>query len=251
MPDFNASRSAAPGGQTVVHLHGQAPGWQAAAVMSMLTLQFCLLALIAWKMLGPESDKPSLEKQVAKLIDERAAAERADTQKRTLDLVLGELKGKENGYTDELEKQVAENKRLQREAADQLELARARANERDSMEAELSQEKKLVDTAKKDLTAAKSKRGESEKTVKELKQRLAKYEKTEDEKEEPAGFSTSMQWIVLGTVTVLFGGAIVAAFLYRKPEEADDAPPARPEPRQVSAETHPEMDEPRFQDRPQ
>ena len=45
------------GGAPVVHLHQppqpQPPAWQAPAVVGMLSLQFCLLALIAWKMVDP------------------------------------------------------------------------------------------------------------------------------------------------------------------------------------------------------
>ena len=108
------------GGAPVVHLHQppqpQPPAWQAPAVVGILCLQFCLLALIAWRMLDPrlpfgmtagagdtESELADLKVALAAKAEADAALEKLKLRTEMLDEVAREIKGTAPGFIERLE----------------------------------------------------------------------------------------------------------------------------------------------------
>jgi proteasome lid subunit RPN8/RPN11/nitrogen fixation-related uncharacterized protein len=101
-------------GASNVHItQPQPPAWQGLAVLGTLTAQFCLLALIAWRMLGINSgdfakvdgDKPTLRTS--------AQAREAALQREFVDRVLSELRGTEEGFAERMEKEFARSTELE------------------------------------------------------------------------------------------------------------------------------------------
>lgn len=103
------------GGSPIIHVsQPQPPLWQGVAVWGTLAAQFCLIALIAWRMLSPSGDVTSNTGGART----NAAAEEAKTaalQTEFLDRVLRELRGTEEGFAERLEKEFARTSELEAE----------------------------------------------------------------------------------------------------------------------------------------
>ena len=121
------------GGAPVVHLHQppqpQPPAWQAPAVVGMLCLQFCLLALIAWRMIDPrrpfamstagatnaESELAELKVALAAKAEANAALEKLKLRTEMLDEVAREMKGTTPGFVERLQEQYDETAKLKKD----------------------------------------------------------------------------------------------------------------------------------------
>ena len=196
------------------------PAWETAGIFGMLALQFCLLALIAFKMIGPAEPPANSEAlaKVEKLIEIRDESTRlSELQKRereTLDRVLHDMKGTPRGLVDAYENQKTENERLslaltnseivqrklQQETAATLaemkdELA-VRGLQIEKVEANL----KSLDSENSKLEEALAARNE---TIKELKEQL-----------EPAETAGGIfVWPPTPRTYILFGGVAIAAIV--------------------------------------
>ena len=107
--------SAMPGNPTgsysapVIQIQQPPPSrWQEIAVLGMLLLQGCFLALVAWKLVSPDAAPPTqMAGRVEQNLQEWVAAERlkaeTETRRQVLDRVLAELKGAPRGTTEKLE----------------------------------------------------------------------------------------------------------------------------------------------------
>ncbi|MEX2175064.1 MAG: Mov34/MPN/PAD-1 family protein [Pirellulaceae bacterium] len=121
-------------GAPVVHLHQPAaaapPPWQAPLIVGMLAMQFCLLALIAWRLaapaggwLGSGGDDPvaaALEKLDERLADQSAlsaAEERVRAKTEVLDQVSAELRGTRPGFVQDLQDKFDKSLRLDADVA--------------------------------------------------------------------------------------------------------------------------------------
>ncbi|WP_425617199.1 hypothetical protein NA78x_000870 [Anatilimnocola sp. NA78] len=82
------------------------PAWEGMAMMGMLALQFCLLSLIAWKLLGTNNvdsavvAKLQLEKEVAVKAEAEQLARQAQHDLLVIDRVLHEVKGTDRGLVE-------------------------------------------------------------------------------------------------------------------------------------------------------
>jgi len=103
------------GGSPIIHVsQPQPPAWQGLAVVGTLAAQFCLIALIAWRMLGPSGGivgDASGARSGGTPEDAKAAA----MQTEFVDRVLRELRGTEEGFAERMEKEFARTSELESE----------------------------------------------------------------------------------------------------------------------------------------
>jgi proteasome lid subunit RPN8/RPN11 len=251
------------GGAPVVHLHQppqpQPPAWQAPAVVGMLCLQFCLLALIAWRMLDPrlpfgmtavasdaESELADLKVALAAKAEADAALEKLKLRTEMLDEVAREIKGTAPGFVERLAEQYDQtaklNKDVQARDGQIEELKRTHAaetvtigaslrkaeNERERLKAQVDDlNKQLVTVVEKnELLAA----------------RIEKYEPTKKDGDQTAGAGgdRSIWWYVGGGILaavivvagVWFGGKLWA-------ERVEDGTEDQPSPSQSAESRNP------------
>ncbi len=112
-------------GVPIINVGGGNNYWQSLATMGMLTLQFCLLALISWRLLGgaaastessPNSSKQlaAIEGRLAELVEARQTAERTQIQMDVLeDVVAGLGQGGTDHLVQSLHRTAEENTLLQ------------------------------------------------------------------------------------------------------------------------------------------
>jgi proteasome lid subunit RPN8/RPN11 len=210
-------------GSPVVHLHQPAPAppppWQAPAIAGMLALQFCLLALIAWKMIEPGSLTTSDEDRIAaalEALDERLAEksdlalreERLAMRAELLDEISGTLKGTPSGSVQDIERKYDRSQELMAnvEARDSqihdLKLDKAVLQDR------IGSEKRLRDRTAKELADLQTSYEKLATKKKSLEERLAVLEPKKVPADKEAGDApaeVSVWWYV--------GGGVLAALL--------------------------------------
>jgi len=237
-------------GAPVIHVSSdKQPPWMPVAVLGMLTLQFCLLALIAWKLIVP-AETGDRDKLVALLAEKQVRA-REDVQREVLKDLAADIKGNvPEGYTTSLQKRNAElreaNERLSFFERDKKNLNRDLTAAEESLKetaeklkAETAEGKKLNDDLKKTHDKHKEEVASLKAQIKELKP-----DAKDDEKAVGTAGRTQMMWIVGGTVVAL---ALVAAGLalwqQNKPlEEEVGNEVAVPGPRTIAKPAAPAVD---------
>ena len=223
MPTY--SSGAAGGGSPIINVQSPPPppkpSWETAGMFGMLALQFCLLALIAWKIIGPP-DKPAQDEALAKLeklIEARDETARlVELQKRdlqTMDRVLHEVKETPKGLVTAYELQRAENDRLSLALSNsevvqqkvQQDTAAAIQEMKDELLTRGIQIEKIKDSLKK-LDTEKAKLEETlvkrEEKIKELQEKLEPTEK--------AGGGIFV-WPPTRQTYLLIGGVVIAAII--------------------------------------
>ncbi|HEX5106342.1 MAG TPA: Mov34/MPN/PAD-1 family protein [Pirellulaceae bacterium] len=219
-----SQRSAAGGyGAPVVHLHQPhappPPPWQGVAIAGALAMQFLLMALIAWKVLVPdtaaqEGKLAAAFKDWQKAYESRQeleiAEERLRTQGATMDRVVNALKGPGDSFT-ELQANVDQVARLEADVAARDAQVRDLENTLDDVRTRLtSLESKSENEAqrlKRQIASLESDNKKLETSLKDTKKELAKHVPPADEKaegEKPTGLSI---WWWVG------GGALAALVL--------------------------------------
>ena len=205
------------------------PQWQGIAVLGMLSLQFALLALIAWKLLAPasppEAKNENLErlvKRMDKWMDNEQYATQERAKQQAYSQIVTELKGAPPGYAEKLERESQE-----------LELLRSQQPRTIAREKELEATLKDADEQSASLTKVLDKRNDQIASL--LKERdeqkeLLKAAKKESDKAE-AGESAPQDytiWWVIGGIAVVITLGTTVFFLLKRP--TDGIPPAEPEP---------------------
>ncbi len=227
-----ATTSGYPGPIIHVPQPPQQPAWQPLAVIGMLALQFCFLALIAWKMIGPPagggdaSDTAALVKKIDDYLETRDAEVRDEMRERVYDRILRELKGAPEGTAAQI---AAEEELLERARTDGP-LFRAREQE---LLVTVKESQKSIDKLTTSLEDAKDTakqwRDRHERlaaTNKEQQARLKALEKKPgDEKEGDAaagggflGIGT-LWWVIGGSIIVL--GAVAWGLTYVTAKRSD------------------------------
>ncbi|HUE74217.1 MAG TPA: hypothetical protein VMP01_25275 [Pirellulaceae bacterium] len=233
MPAMNPSGYPSP----IIHIpQPQQPAWQPLAVLGMLALQFCFLALIAWKLIAPDSGGASETAALAAKIDDylekRDAELREETQERVLDRVLSELKGTPEGTAA----RIAEDEAILAHLREELPRINAYEQQLESTITEQQRTTKDLTAEVKDLESANKQWREKYDALatksKEQLARLKALEKPADDKEgeKTAGglFGIATIWWVVGATIVLVAAAGLM-FTYRKPETGLEEPPPPPE----------------------
>lgn len=258
MPATTQRGPAGAYGAPVVHLHQPAPPppppWQGPAVVGVLVLQFCLLALIAWKLIdsGNSLNSPKEDKIAAVLekLDESLNAKRtsdsaiahAKAQTEVLDHVVAELKGTSDGFVERLQEKFDQTKRLEvavdSSAAKIRELESLLASKRDQLVAAESLDKEEQDRLKSQV-------GRLEVSVDKLKDDLAAREaevaslKTRLQPEkaaataDPNAKSTATIWYIVGGVlaaVVVVPGLWYAGRMLGKKAENEESQKTESEP---------------------
>lgn len=229
-----ATTSGYPG--PIIHVpQPQQPAWQPLAVVGMLALQFCFLALIAWKLIGPpggnETEVGALAKKIDAYLDARdAEAAQDEVRERVYDRILRELKGAPEGAAA----QIAQEEELLERARTDGPVFRARLQE---LEAEVEETQKDLKEASGTAKHWREKFDKLAVTAKEQQARLEALEKKPAEtKGEAAGGNFlgigTLWWVIGGSIVVL--GAVAWGLTYvagKKPDSLDDeelVPPPPP-----------------------
>jgi proteasome lid subunit RPN8/RPN11 len=232
VPEMPAQYSPSGYGAPVINVQqprDKEPQWQGIAVLGMLSLQFALLALIAWKLLAPaappETKNDNLEKLVKRMdkwVDNEQYATQERTRQQVYSQMMMELKGAPAGYAEKLEKDAQE-----------LELLRGQEPRHIALEKELAKERD--EAAQQADFLAKSLKKKDEKYAGLLQEldaqkellRAAKKESEQAKEGEPEQQDYTIWWVIVGTAVAITLGT-TAFFLLKKP--ADDIPPEEPAP---------------------
>jgi proteasome lid subunit RPN8/RPN11 len=207
-------------GGPIVHVHERSSPWQNIGVLGMLTMQFCLLALIAWRIILPPDGGQATADAV------RQAELRS--QRQVLDRVIGKLDVAPEGLVDLMEENRKKNDEL--EAANLGLLTRVRdlgdVNKRNLDQQALL--KRKVEVLEKSVGRLKDDKKLQSEEIDELEERLAKYEDPEGDEETEGIWARVLRWkwYLLGLLLV-FGGAVALILTVRGPrnyEEYTDPP---------------------------
>jgi proteasome lid subunit RPN8/RPN11 len=210
------------------------PQWQGMAVLGMLSLQFALLALLAWKLLIPAAPPEAKNEDLAKLVkrmdnwmdnEQYATQERAKQQ--AYSQMMTELKGAPPDYAEKLAQDKQDLELLRGQLPRHMALEEDLKKARDEAAANVEHLTKLVEKKDEQYTAV----------LKELdKQKdLLKVAKKESEKgkEEDPNKQDYTIWVVVAVLIVITLGT-AAFFLLKRP--SDDIPSQDPEPPPPAAE---------------
>lgn len=243
----------------VVNIAGKNDAWQAPAIMGMLMVQFCVLALLAWKLLGPLPDEKveasrdkkldAIQEQLDDLASIRAEQARLDAQREVLDRVVGDVGIAPQGLVTALEEERERNEQLRSAELAQRTVARdwesklqseqvGRKREVAGLKEDLDSQKKKIDKLAMDKKALEEKRVALLDRLKEYEPDIAKEEADEEKTEKKDEWKT---YAIYGTVVTVFVGAlIVMAFMFRRSEDEMFTEEPPPEPNNKKEEQPPE-----------
>jgi hypothetical protein len=224
----------------IIHIpQPQQPAWQPLAVIGMLALQFCFLALIAWKLIGPaDGESNALAAKLDALIEtrdadrERELAEaREEVRQRAYDRILSELKGTPEGTAG----RIADDEELLAHLRNESPRIRAREAELEAAVREHEQKTGELTANLDDVkTANKQWRDKYDALSVKFKDQQARLKVLEKPAEENKdGKETAGLWGI-GTIWWVLGGAVIllgaAAWLFtaRKPELPSEEEPPLP-----------------------
>jgi proteasome lid subunit RPN8/RPN11 len=240
------SQTGSYGGSPVVHLHQPPqptpPAWHVPAVVGMLCLQFCLLALVAWRMVDPRAsggagsagtELAELKEAIAAQDKAAATLEKAKLRTEVVDQFLSEAKGTPPGFVERMQEKFDQTQRLSAdvEARDsqvrelQATLAQA-TNQLKAAEAKADIEQKRLAGRLEELDKQVA---SLDKTNESLAARLEKYEPKDADKTDKATAAAdrSIWWYVgggvLAAVVLVAGAWWGASLLGEKPPEAEES----------------------------
>jgi proteasome lid subunit RPN8/RPN11 len=205
---------------TVVQVGESKQTWMAVAVLGMLTMQFLVLALIAWRIVAPDS--VAAARPAAK---EPAAGTELAAQRAVLDRVIGKLDVAPEGVVQTLEQERQKNEELQSSnlglLAQVREITKTQQQTADQLESLTGKNEQLlatVDRLKEDRTTV---RGQ----LNDLKEKLAQYEPAAGEDEEAeAGIVPWLErwkWYLGGFVVVVVA-LVAGGYAYYAPVREGD-----------------------------
>jgi hypothetical protein len=217
----------------MVHIHQPSQqGWQSVAVWGTMVAQFCLVAIIAWKLFG-DSGQPVAQQAASAATSKHDAALEAEF----LDRVVQELRDTPEGFTDrmraeflrsqELEQRLETEQRQHQALLNQLDADRSASKSTiTSLEASLAKRDHQIESLKNRLAEAQA---EVEARDEQLAAAgLGKKSKgdTEGEKSEEAtelaGWKSWWVYLTAGVAGVLAIGCVVAAVSMRRKNEFEE-----------------------------
>ncbi|QDU94885.1 Mov34/MPN/PAD-1 family protein [Lignipirellula cremea] len=212
----------------VVHITQPSSGPQYLAVLALMTVQFAVLALLAWQLLKAPAGAPETaqEKQIAawnerldQLESRRAEAEKIETQLQVLRQVMDNLSD-EPALVQSLERLRQENARLESQSFDRV--AAERQNRSDQERLAVSLETARTDIARlngrlkdksDDIAAGEAKR------VKLLGEMAVMKKELAQKKADETGFSQTFWWILGGVVLLFFG--VLGVMVWMRPDDSE------------------------------
>jgi proteasome lid subunit RPN8/RPN11 len=223
------------------------PPWQPIAVLAMLALQFCFLALLAWKMFDGSSDATAeLHQTLKEFVAAQEEAkerfrEREEIRQRAYDRILAELKGMPEGTAGRIADDAELMELLRNEAP------RIAARERELEELLQERTRAAADLAARlerteaSLQQLRDKTDKLAAANKELEAKLKPAEQKDKSEGEPAEeaqpgiWERYLVWWVVGGTMVVLTGAAALFYSLRRPEPAlsdeESLPPPNPRPK--------------------
>jgi DNA repair exonuclease SbcCD ATPase subunit len=214
--------------------------WQNITALGMLTAQFIILALIAWRLLSPPAAAPqgadARDAQIALLqgrVDQLVEAQRLEAQTELLDRVFQELKDAPPGAVSSLIEQKEKNDQLETEnrglRALERELASEKAGLQRSLKVAQSEQARLERNLKelrvdhRELSVLSASRADE---IEALEDRLSKLEEGDDEdKAGVSGWFSDWTTATIAALATIAAAAVGAAvWLWRK-AASDSVPP--------------------------
>lgn len=190
-------------GAPVIHFsQPQPPAWQGVAVWGTLVAQFCLIALIAWRMLGPPGGELADASAGSSSGPTRDAARAAAVQTEFVDRVLQELRGTEEGFAERMEQEFARTRELEEEFQVERRKNIALLRDMDQAHGEL---KDKFDSLERKLALANERLAAADEENKELASKLAAVDKSRLAKKKSGAAETDDRGF---PVTYLVGGGV-------------------------------------------
>ncbi len=215
-------------GAPIIHVsQPQPPAWQGLAVWGTLAAQFCLISLIAWRMLTPPTGEFAYAGGAAKGAtseQERGVA----VQTEFLDRVLRELRGTEEGFAKRMEEEFVRTRALEEELQAERRQNMALLRDIDRAHTDL---KAKFEALESKLAVANERLAEARSQNNELKDQLAAVDKSKPLKKKGDAAETEeagvfpVAYVVGGGVGILALVFLGLAFFWRRGEPLDDEAP--------------------------
>ncbi len=210
------------------------------AVLAMLTIQVCLLALLVWRLAVPASESETELAKITKQLEQIAANEDAARTHKAVVAVLDEVLTTQQGTTPGLVERLAElqkqNSQLSSASEGNAERAKQLLDQLQIAEIDYNASKDQLERTLKELRQDKAKLLAENKT---LESDVARYRPKKGDKSVAAESDWTMYWVgglVLGVVAI---GGIVATLVWRPTTEEAIANQRLAEPIAPAAETPP------------
>jgi proteasome lid subunit RPN8/RPN11 len=226
--------------------------WQTIAVLSSLTIQCCLLVLIAWKLLAlspPDTaaevgkQQRILEQSIQALSDVRSREVEVDSKLAMLDDVVSRLDDGQPGVVRSLAARTAEIEEMRASIRGHMALENQFESQIDKLESDLAHAqanaKRLDGHAQgleSTLIALKARNDLQGEQISRLEKALAAYENpdSDDENEQGSTFWTAWNSALLGiaaAVAVLIVGGGIATFMRKRKSapEFEESPEEMPD----------------------
>ncbi|MCO6457821.1 MAG: Mov34/MPN/PAD-1 family protein [Pirellulaceae bacterium] len=218
---------------TVIHLAEPRGAWQPLAVLGMLSMQFLLVALLAWRMLGPS---PAATEPAA------AGLRQVETERKMLDRIVGQLQVAPDGLVTQLHEQQRANELL---TAANLGLHAEIQVLQTDQEATLQQQRKLND----ELVALRKDLDELRQTNQQQRTKITGLEKELVAASNPEGGTPTNWTLIIGGLVALLlvggGAAVLVTLRERRAEDERHGEPAADEPRSGDSSSAESPDEDR------
>jgi proteasome lid subunit RPN8/RPN11 len=207
----------------VVQMPESKPTWLSLAVVGLLTMQFLVLALLAWRIVTPP---PAATPAATRPADPELAAQRS-----LLDRVIGQLEVAPEGVVASLEQQRQKNEELQASNLGLLAQVRELARTQQETEQQVQQFSRQNDKLRATIDRLEQDKATARSEIDELRQKLVQYEpETSEEKEDvEAGAGSPLtawiyrwKWYIAGGIAILLAIAAGAYACYGPSREHGD-----------------------------
>jgi proteasome lid subunit RPN8/RPN11 len=223
-------------GSPVIHVQAPhqppKPAWEGLAMMGMLAVQFCVLALIAWKAIGPQDGGTAaaiakLEKAMEARDESARLAAQSEHDLKVIDRVVGEMRDTSTGfverYRNEIQRSADMEKAVRNSQAVQTQIEKNAERTLQLKQDELDKQKlaqaKLEDEMK-ELTEERTKLKKDLDDTTALAKALDKKLNPDKEDEEVASTAifvwppTQRTWIVIGVTIAALSMLGVAGYWF-------------------------------------
>ncbi len=214
---------------TVVQVGESKQAWMAVAVLGLLSMQFLVLALLAWRLLAPDTVA------TAPAGAEPSAGAEMAAERSLLDRVIGQLDVAPGGVVQELEAQRRKNEELQSSNLGLLAQVRETARSKEQTERALQAASDKNRQLQADVETLKAEQAAVRRQLSHLQERLALYEQPVEDAEADApdaepGIAQwlrrwNWKWYAGGIAVAALAALLAAAYASRGPTRNRDHDP--------------------------